>query len=522
MKLLFAVICIALVLAAQTPVINGPQTLQGGDPVQLLNYGSLRLVTTLPPAAPTLAVNVAVGVLNGAYYYGVTFVTATGESALGTIAGPVSPANQQVDLTNIPVATVGSVTARRIYRTTAGGLNAQMQLAATLANNSATTLTDNLADGSLGVFAPVTSSIGNSFLAGPTLLGSFSEENAGGPLNAATSLGYGALATRTGSGCTAIGSRALNLNTSGVYNTAIGRNAQALGTTGGWNTTVGVNSGGLNVTGNYNTCVGEGACRQQVNGSQNAILGMEAGYGTTASYSNNTLLGYFAGRQISTGSNNVIIGSNTAQTLTTGHDNILIGYNLDVGSANEISLLRIGGILSGDLTTGNTSVTGTMTGTGGLVAGASQGIWNAGGQITRYRNVVTVEHGVPASSWNATATAQAANLSAQAFSPAITSATAGRYRASCYIAVTRQATTTATVPDCNLICTDPTDSVAKTIQIVPAIAGVAANPTTSVASSGSGICDAAAATGITWSTTNYASTGATTMQYKVYIILEAM
>lgn len=144
------------------------------------------------------------------------------------------------------------------------------------------------------------------------------------------------------------------------------------------------------------------------------------------------------------------------------------------------------------------------------------------GTITTYASIATVESGVPASHWNKTLTAQGANIAATDFVPAISSAGAARYRLTCYIAVTRQATTTATVPDCNLICTDPTDSVVKTIQVVPAIAGVAANPTTAVGSSGSGMCDAKVGTAIQWSTTNYASSGGTSMQYKIYLILEEM
>ena len=143
----------------------------------------------------------------------------------------------------------------------------------------------------------------------------------------------------------------------------------------------------------------------------------------------------------------------------------------------------------------------------------------AAGKLSAYAGVATLESGVPATHWNATSLNNAANIAATNL---IASATAGRYRLSCYTAVTQQATTSSTVPDCNLVCTDPTDSVAKTIQITPAIAGVAANPGTSVAESGSGICDAKAATAVQYSTSGYLSVGATAMQYKIYVVLEAM
>ncbi len=140
-------------------------------------------------------------------------------------------------------------------------------------------------------------------------------------------------------------------------------------------------------------------------------------------------------------------------------------------------------------------------------------------KISVYNGIATVESGLPASHWNATSLTNGANIGGTNL---IASAAAGRYRLSCYVAVTQQATTSSILPDCNLICTDPTDSVAKTIQVVPAIAGVAVNPTTGVGASGSGICDAKSATAVPYSPTRYMTVGATPMQYKLYIILEAM
>lgn len=62
-----------------------------------------------------------------------------------------------VQLSNIPIGPSG-VTARKIYRTTAGG--AQLKLVTTLANNSGTTYTDSLVDGSLGANAPTADTSG--------------------------------------------------------------------------------------------------------------------------------------------------------------------------------------------------------------------------------------------------------------------------------------------------------------------------------------------------------------------------
>lgn len=122
------------------------------DPGQVL--GLLTAITLVQaPTAPTVAVGAA-GVLTGDYTYRVTFVTTTGETQGGITTATVSPAAQRVELTNIPVSASSYVTARKIYRTTAGGSDGTQQLVATLADNTTTTYSDNTADASLGAAVP--------------------------------------------------------------------------------------------------------------------------------------------------------------------------------------------------------------------------------------------------------------------------------------------------------------------------------------------------------------------------------
>ncbi len=119
------------------------------------------------PAAPTAAIGSA-GILTGAYYYAVTFVvlrktdmtTVLGETFAGTASGTVSPSSQQVNLTAIPTSTNPRCNARRIYRTAAGG--SQLKLVTTIADNTSTAYTDNLADASLGANAPTSDSADQS------------------------------------------------------------------------------------------------------------------------------------------------------------------------------------------------------------------------------------------------------------------------------------------------------------------------------------------------------------------------
>lgn len=112
------------------------------------------------PTAPTAAVAspaVAGNIENGDHRYRVTFVTADGETDGGTITAAVNIAdktvNGKIELTAIPLGG-SAVTQRKIYRTTAGG--STYLLLTTIANNTATTYTDNIADASLGAAAPTT------------------------------------------------------------------------------------------------------------------------------------------------------------------------------------------------------------------------------------------------------------------------------------------------------------------------------------------------------------------------------
>lgn len=131
----------------------------------------LRLDDTTGEPAPTqptvaLASPAAAGnVDNGAHRYRVTLVTADGETEGGTISSAVTVAdksvNGQVAVTAIPVGG-SAVTSRKLYRTTAGG--STYLLLATIADNTTTTYTDNIADASLGVAVPSTNTTEDPYL----------------------------------------------------------------------------------------------------------------------------------------------------------------------------------------------------------------------------------------------------------------------------------------------------------------------------------------------------------------------
>jgi len=83
-----------------------------------------------------------------------TYLDGLADASLGANVPTTNTATaQQVALTNIPIGSA-TVTGRKVYRTVVGG--AQLKLQSTIANNTATTLLDATADGSLGANVPVT------------------------------------------------------------------------------------------------------------------------------------------------------------------------------------------------------------------------------------------------------------------------------------------------------------------------------------------------------------------------------
>jgi hypothetical protein len=109
-------------------------------------------VLTNDPNAPTVALVSSAGNLSvGGYRYRVAFVTSGVEQQAGTVSAlayVTTPASiGRVALTGIPLGPTGT-TARKIYRTLPDG--SAFFLLATIADNTTTVYTDNIADGSLG------------------------------------------------------------------------------------------------------------------------------------------------------------------------------------------------------------------------------------------------------------------------------------------------------------------------------------------------------------------------------------
>ncbi len=117
------------------------------------------------------------------------------------------------------------------------------------------------------------------------------------------------------------------------------------------------------------------------------------------------------------------------------------------------------------------------------------------------------------------ATLQGANIAATTLFT-VPANSPGTYRLDCYVVLTRAATTSSTLPACNAIYTDNDSGAAETVAQTTSptantVGTVGADATTALP-----IFHAAAGTNIQFSTTGFASVGATSMQYAIRVKLE--
>lgn len=141
-------------------VVNAPSVnmqISGADyTVRVLNI-------TGPGTSTCSASASSAGAPRGTYRYRYTYCVTSGstlfsESPWSDASEPVTVDSQQISVTGITTSSNADVTARKLYRTTNGG--AEYYLVATIANNTASTYTDNSSDYDLALLA-VTEPKGN-------------------------------------------------------------------------------------------------------------------------------------------------------------------------------------------------------------------------------------------------------------------------------------------------------------------------------------------------------------------------
>lgn len=117
---------------------------------------------------------------------------------------------------------------------------------------------------------------------------------------------------------------------------------------------------------------------------------------------------------------------------------------------------------------------------------------------------------------NVDLTAQAANI---ATTPLYVTTAAGQYRIEIYIIVTQAATTSSTLPSVVIAWTDQDNSAGQTFTLTPA--APTGNSLTTYAQ-GILVASVKNASTINYSTSSYASSGATPMQYAIHLRIEAL
>ena len=120
-----------------------------------------------------------------------------------------------------------------------------------------------------------------------------------------------------------------------------------------------------------NTAIGYYNLKKLTSGQQNTGLGAETMYELTTG-SNNTSIGAQSLNNI-TGSGNSALGKAAGQSLTSGSNNVIIGFNADVSSNNLINAISIGANASvgasNKIQLGDTNITNVET-SGTITAGA--------------------------------------------------------------------------------------------------------------------------------------------------------
>lgn len=319
---------VATVLGQATMAAPAVTTLTGAEQLPVVQGGTTKVTTTAatsflagvgdkitaPTTGPSVAVGAA-GALTGTYTYGVAYVTANGTTAPWPGTPPqVTVSSQQVSVTNIPVGPAG-VTARLLYRSkpqTASTDVKDFYLVATIADNTTTTFTDNVADGSLGAPANWGASNRGYLTDGLNRFAMFADQST------AFGQGAGAMASGSTSGYanSSFGYQALYNNTSGRRNSGFGIYALTSVTTGYENVGLGAHAGNYLTTQNGNVFAGTYAGFQAgitggTGGAQHNVgVGRAALYGGSGGIgSNNTAVGYYAGGNINTADSVIALGA---------------------------------------------------------------------------------------------------------------------------------------------------------------------------------------------------------------------
>ena len=200
-----------------------------------------------------------------------------------------------------------------------------------------------------------------------------------------TAIGYGALMhNTTGTINTGTGFATLYNNTSGSSNIAVGYEALFSNTSGTSNLAAGNLSLYSNETGNYNAAYGYGTLHATTASNYNTAVGYAALF-DLASGNHNTAQGFYAGRYLADGSSyntgsvsSVFLGSYTKTQGPTDNNEIVIGYSAIGAGSNSVVI-------------GNTSISKTLLrGNVGIGTNTPQSALAVNGTVTAQKVKVTL------------------------------------------------------------------------------------------------------------------------------------
>lgn len=364
-----------------------------GDETKIgkLNQQNLNLYQVVSPVLSSVTDSGTAGILNGTYYYSVTYYTATGETDSSNELS-VSVVNKQVTVT-IPVSSNPLVVGRKIYRTIANPFDPVVKkLVTTISNNTATSYTDNLADGSLGVSLPRVNNTGGQLFVNSDRVGFANSGSTSFGLNsyllntgyANTGFGFGVLTDNTdGYRNTGSGVFSLYKNTLGFNNSGFGVHTLNYNTTGYDNNAFGFSSALNNITGHDISSFGSFAASTSTNANFVSAFGNASLQLNTAS--NNSAFGYSAAKRNNTGTGGTFIGTLAGEFNTTGNFNTSVGDGSmkanSTGSFNAIFGFQtaFNGASFGTSNSFFGSQAGyNATGSSGVFLGKSAGYWETG------------------------------------------------------------------------------------------------------------------------------------------------
>jgi hypothetical protein len=297
-----------------------------------IGYGALRNLDGTISGAATSTSNTAVGYEAGAGITNGTYNSFFG-TASGATAGPSTLYNTGVGWHALIFPTGSENTATGASALGGASANASIGCVA----NGAFALSNSLS-GSDNV------AIGRQSMQTPTAPGNYNVGVGWVTLRAnqasnLTAIGTQALQSNTtGTKNVAVGSMALNANLTGANNVAIGNDVLDVNT-GSNNTAIGTSSMGANVGGANNTAIGFETLLTNISGVGNVAIGLRALKLNTNS--DCTSVGAFS-LENSTGANQTALGSNALNANTTGSENTAVGYNTLSANLSGASNTAIG------------------------------------------------------------------------------------------------------------------------------------------------------------------------------------